>query len=44
MFGAIIGDMVGSIYEFDNHRSKDFPFFTGRCFPTLAKSQAILPV
>lgn len=34
MLGAIIGDMVGSVYEFDNHRSKDFPFFAKECFPT----------
>ena len=27
MLGAIIGDIVGSIYEFNNHRSKDFEFF-----------------
>lgn len=27
MIGAIIGDIVGSIYEFDNIKSKDFPFF-----------------
>ena len=27
MLGAIIGDIVGSIYEFDNIRTKDFPFF-----------------
>ena len=27
MLGAIIGDIVGSIYEFDNHRSKSFPLF-----------------
>lgn len=27
MLGAIVGDIVGSIYEWDNHRSKDFPFF-----------------
>lgn len=26
MLGAIIGDIVGSIYEFDNHKSKDFEF------------------
>ena len=27
MLGAILGDMVGSPYEFDrnNHKSKDFP-------------------
>ncbi|MBO4561982.1 MAG: ADP-ribosylglycohydrolase family protein [Clostridia bacterium] len=34
MFGAVIGDMVGSIYEFDNHRSKEFPFFGAGCWPT----------
>jgi len=28
MWGAIAGDMIGSVYEFDNHRSKDFPLFT----------------
>ena len=27
MLGAAVGDIVGSIYEIDNHRSKDFPFF-----------------
>jgi ADP-ribosylglycohydrolase len=27
MLGAIIGDIVGSIYEFSNHRSKNFVFF-----------------
>lgn len=27
MIGAIVGDIVGSIYEFDNHKSKDFPLF-----------------
>ena len=27
MLGAIIGDIVGSIYEFDNHRSKQSVFF-----------------
>lgn len=26
--GAIIGDTVGSIYEFDNIKSTDFPFFS----------------
>jgi type I restriction enzyme M protein len=34
MLGAIIGDMVGSIYEFNNHRSKEFPFFSDDCWPT----------
>jgi ADP-ribosylglycohydrolase len=27
MLGAIIGDIVGSVYEFNNHRSTDFPLF-----------------
>ena len=27
MIGAIIGDIVGSIYEFDNHKSKEFSLF-----------------
>jgi ADP-ribosylglycohydrolase len=30
MLGAIIGDIVGSIYEFENHRSKTFPLFGQR--------------
>ena len=34
MLGAIIGDIVGSIYEWDNHRSKDFELFTDRNFFT----------
>jgi len=34
MIGAIIGDIVGSIYEFNNHRSKDFELFKGECFFT----------
>lgn len=48
MLGAIIGDIVGSRFEWDNHRSKDFEFFTDDCFPTddsimsLAIVQAIL--
>ena len=31
MLGAIVGDIVGSIYEFNNHRSKDFPLFGEDC-------------
>lgn len=31
MIGAIFGDVVGSIYEFDNHRSKDFELFGKKC-------------
>ena len=34
MTGAIIGDIVGSRFEFDNHKSKDFTFFTPQCFFT----------
>ena len=30
MLGAIIGDMVGSVYEFDNTKRTDFPFFSER--------------
>lgn len=30
MLGAIIGDIVGSIYEFDNIKTKEFPFFDDR--------------
>ncbi len=28
MYGAIIGDIVGSVYEFNNIKTKDFPLFT----------------
>ena len=31
MLGAIVGDVVGSIYEFSNHRFKEFPLFSDRC-------------
>ncbi len=34
MTGAIIGDIVGSRFEFDNHKSKDFTLFTPQCFFT----------
>ena len=27
MIGAIVGDIVGSRFEFDNHKSKDFDLF-----------------
>jgi ADP-ribosylglycohydrolase len=27
LIGAIVGDVVGSVFEFNNHRSKDFPLF-----------------
>lgn len=28
MIGAIIGDIVGSVYEFNNHKSKEFELFS----------------
>ena len=34
MIGAIIGDIVGSRFEWNNHRSKDFEFFNAKCFAT----------
>lgn len=34
MLGAIIGDIVGSRFEFNNHRSKDFDLFTDASFVT----------
>jgi len=30
MLGAIVGDVVGSVYEFHNHRALDFQLFTPR--------------
>lgn len=34
LYGAIIGDIVGSIYEFNNIRTKDFNFFSKEMFFT----------
>lgn len=34
MLGAIVGDIVGSRYEFNNHRSLEFPLFDDDCFAT----------
>lgn len=34
MLGAIIGDIVGARFEWNNHRDKDFDFFTHKCFTT----------
>jgi ADP-ribosylglycohydrolase len=34
MLGAIVGDIVGSRFEFNNHRSKDFDLFDEDCFAT----------
>ena len=48
MLGAIIGDIVGSRFEWNNNRSKTFDFLTYKCFATddsimsLAIAKAIL--
>ena len=48
MIGAIIGDIVGSVYEFHNIHSKNFEFFSEKGFATddsimtLALAKAIL--
>ncbi|WP_256360915.1 ADP-ribosylglycohydrolase family protein [Methylomonas koyamae] len=35
MLGAVIGDIVGSVYEFNNYKAKDFhPFFHPKAFFT----------
>lgn len=34
MIGAIIGDIVGSVYEWNNIKTKDFPLFSPGCFFT----------
>ena len=48
MIGAIIGDIVGFRFEFNNHRSKKFILFTDKCkvtddsIMTLAVAKAIM--
>ena len=48
MFGAIIGDIVGSVYEWHNIKTKDFPLFRDDCFftddtvMTVAVSEALM--
>ena len=48
MLGAIIGDIVGSRFEFNNHRSKQFDLFAEGCrvtddsIMTLAVAKAIM--
>lgn len=48
MIGAILGDVVGSVYEFDNIRTKEFPLFDKECFftddtvMTVAVAEALL--
>ena len=41
MIGAIIGDIVGSRFEFNNHKSKDFELFTKDCFVTNNINQCV---
>ena len=48
MIGAIIGDIVGSKYEFNNIRTKDFPLLSAGCdytddsLMTIAIGEALL--
>lgn len=48
MIGAIIGDIVGSVYEWDNIKTKNFPlfsplsFFTDDTVMTIAVAEALL--
>ena len=48
MLGAIIGDIVGSVYEWHNIKTKDFPLFKSNCFftddtvMTIAVAEAIM--
>ncbi len=48
MYGAIIGDIVGSKYEFKNIKTKDFPLFSPGCsytddsLMTIAVARALL--
>lgn len=48
MYGAIFGDIVGSVYEFHNIKTKDFPivqkkmFFTDDSVMTLAVAKSML--
>jgi hypothetical protein len=38
MLGAIVGDIVGSVYEFNNYRGLNFPLFTPRANNRVALS------
>lgn len=48
MIGAIIGDIVGSIYDFGSPKTKEFPLFSEHCFftgdtvMTLAVAEALM--
>ena len=43
MLGAIIGDIVGSIYEWQPIKTKDFSFFTDDSVCTIAVADILLP-
>lgn len=34
VLGAIVGDIIGSRFEWNNHKSKEFELFTPKCKPT----------
>ena len=34
MIGALAGDIIGSVYEFNNIKTKDFPLFSKESFYT----------
>lgn len=48
MLGAIVGDIVGSVYEWHNIKTKDFPLFRDDCFftddtvMTIATAEALM--
>lgn len=47
MLGVIIGDIVGSVYEWNNIKTKDFPLFRRTAFTddtvmTCAVTEAIM--
>lgn len=48
MLGAIVGDIVGSVYEWDNIKTKEFPLFRNDCFftddtvMTIATAEALM--
>ena len=50
IYGAVIGDIVGSKYEFDNIKTKEFPFLSAGCnytddtIMTIAVTKAILRI
>lgn len=37
MLGAIVGDIVGSVYEWDNIKTKDFPLFRVTVFSPMIR-------